>query len=163
MFFSFCCSVTKWCLTLWDPMDCSTPGFPVTHHLMSRVSDAIQPAHPLPSASPPALNLSQQWSLFQWVALHVMWRKYWSFSISPSNKYSGLISFRIDWLDLLAVEGTLKSSPAPQFESIRALMFSLYGPTLTSVHDYWTTSLWLDRSLLAKWCLCFLICCLGWS
>ena len=109
MFFSFCCSVTKWCLTLWDPMDCSTPGFPVTHHLMSRVSDAIQPAHPLPSASPPALNLSQQWSLFQWVALHVMWRKYWSFSISPSNKYSGLISFRIDWLDLLAVEGTLKS------------------------------------------------------
>ena len=112
MFFSFCCSVTKWCLTLWDPMDCSTPGCTqgtVTHHLMSRVSDAIQPAHPLPSDSLPALNLSQQWSLFQWVALHIMWPKYWSFSISPSNKYSGLISFRIDWLDLLAVEGTLNS------------------------------------------------------
>ena len=99
-------------------MNCSTPGFPVLNHLpefahvqthVHWVDDAIQPSHPLPPASPPALNLSQQWSLFQWVALHIKWPKYWSFSISPSNKYSGLISFRIDWLDLLAVEGTLKS------------------------------------------------------
>ena len=59
-------------------------------------------------------------------------------SISPFNEYSGLISFRMDWLDLLAVQGTLKSSPAPQFESINSLVFSLlYGPTLISVHDCW--------------------------
>ena len=73
--------------------------------------------------------------------LHVRWPKYWSFSfnISPSNEYSGLISIRIDWLDLLAVQGTLKeSSPTPQFKSINSLVLSfLYSPTLTSIHDYW--------------------------
>ena len=74
--------------------------------------------------------------------LCIRWPKYWSFSftISPSNEYSGLVSFRIDWLDLLAVQGTLKkeSSPTPQFKSINSLAFSLlYGPTLTSIHDYW--------------------------
>ena len=72
--------------------------------------------------------------------LCIRWPKYWSFSfsISPSNEYSGLISFRIDWLGLLAVQGTLKSSPAPQFESINSLASSLlYGPTLTSICDYW--------------------------
>ena len=68
--------------------------------------------------------------------LHIMWPKYWSFSlsISPSNEYSGLISFKMDWLDLLA----LKSSPTPQFKSINSLVLSfLYSPTLTSIHDYW--------------------------
>ena len=71
------------------------------------VGDAIQPSHLLSSRSPPAFNLSQHQGLFQWVR----WPKYWSFSfsISPFNKYSGLISFRMDWLDLLAVQGTLKS------------------------------------------------------
>ena len=77
---------------------------------------------------------------FQWVgSLHQV-VKYWSFSFhnSPSNEYSGLISFRTDWLHLLAVQGTLKSSPASQFESISFSGLSfLYGPTLTSVHDYW--------------------------
>ena len=74
--------------------------------------------------------------------LHIRWPKYWSFSfsISPSNEYSELISFRIDWFDLLAVQGTLESSPAPQFESINPLTLSLpYGPTLTSILDYWTS------------------------
>ena len=73
-------------------------------------------------------------------ALHIRWPKYWSFSISisPSNEYSGVISFKMDWLDLLAVQGTLKSSPTPQFKSINSLALSfLYGPTLTSIHDYW--------------------------
>ena len=73
-------------------------------------------------------------------ALCIKWPKYWSFSfsISPSNKYSGLISFRIDQFDLLAVQGTLKFSPTPQFESINSLAFSLlYGPTITVIHDYW--------------------------
>ena len=74
-------------------------------------------------------------------ALHIRWPKYWSFSlrISPSNEYSGLISFRTDWFDLLAVQGTLKeSSPTPQFKSISSSTLSLlYGPTLISIHDYW--------------------------
>ena len=72
--------------------------------------------------------------------LCIRWPKYWSFSfsISPSNEYSGLISFRIDWLDFLAVQDTRKSSPAPQFENVNSLALSLsYGSTLTSVHDYW--------------------------
>ena len=72
--------------------------------------------------------------------LHVRWPKYWSFSfsISPSNEYSGLISFRIDWSDLLAVQGTKESSLTPQFKSINSLTLSfLYSPTLISMRDYW--------------------------
>ena len=111
-------SVTQLCPTLCDSMDCSTPGFPVHHQLpelaqthVRWVGDAIQPSHPLSSPSPPAFSLSQHQGLFQWVSsLHEV-AKYWSFSISisPSNEYSELISSRIDWLDLLAVQGTLKS------------------------------------------------------
>ena len=74
------------------------------------------------------------------LALCIRWPKYgiFSFSISPSNEYSGLISFKIDWFDLLAVQGTLESSPAPQFKSINSLTLSLlYGTNLTSIHDYW--------------------------
>ena len=97
---------------LCDPMNYSKPGLPVHHQLLEstqthvhRVGDAIQPSHPLSSPSPPALNLSSE------LALCVRWPKYWSFSfnISPSNEHPGLISFRMDWLDLLAVQGTLKS------------------------------------------------------
>ena len=73
--------------------------------------------------------------------LHIKWPKYWSFSfsISPSNEYSVLISFRMDWLDLLAVQGTLQeSSPTPQFKGINSSVLSfLCSPTLTSIHDYW--------------------------
>ena len=70
-------------------------------------------------------------------ALHIRWPKYWSFSVSPSNEYSVLISFRTDWFDLLAVQGTLKRPLAPQFKSISSLVFSfIYGPTRTSIHDY---------------------------
>ena len=68
------------------------------------------------------------------------WPKYWSFSfsISPSNEYSALISFRMDWLDLFAVQGTLKSYPTPQIKSINSLVLNfLYGPTLISIYDYW--------------------------
>ena len=117
-------------------MDCSTPGFPVHHQLpelaqtqVRRVGDAIQPSHPLLSPSPPAFNLSQHQGLFavtQFFASN-LWPNYWSFSFisSLSNEYSGLTSFRIDWLDLLAVQGTLKSfSPTPQFKSINFLALS---------------------------------------
>ena len=98
-------------------MDCSTLGFPVHHQLREltqthvyQVGDAIQASHPLSSPSPPALNLSQNQGLSNESVLRIRWAKYWSFSfsISPSNEYSGLISFRIEWLDLLAVQGTLK-------------------------------------------------------
>ena len=73
-------------------------------------------------------------------ALNIKWPKFWSFSlsISPSNEYSGLISFRIDWFNFLAVQGTQESSPSPQFKNTNSWAFSLlYGPTLISVHDYW--------------------------
>ena len=114
-----CCLVVKSCLTLREPTHCSTPGFFVLHHLQEFaqihghwVDDAIQPSHPLspPSLLPsifPSIRIFSNES-----ALHIRWPKYWSFSlsISPSNDCSGLISFRIDWLDLLVVQGTpLKS------------------------------------------------------
>ena len=99
-------------------MNCSTPGLPVHHQLpeftqthVHRVGDAIQPSHPLSFPSPPAPNPSQHQGLFQSVNSSHEVAKYWSFSfsISPSNECPGLISFRMDWLDLLAVQGTLKS------------------------------------------------------
>ena len=105
------------CTTLCNHMDCSTPGFPVHHQLpeltqthVHWVGDAIQQSHPLSSPSPPAFNIAQHQGLFQSV-LHIRWPNYWSFSfsISSSDEYSELTSFRIDWFDLLAVQGTLKS------------------------------------------------------
>ena len=105
--------VVQSCLTLCDTMDCSMPGLPIHHQLpgftqthVHRVNDAIQPSHPLSSPSPsifPSIRVFSNESV-----LCIMWPKYWSssFSISPSNEYSGLISFRMDWLDLLAVQGT---------------------------------------------------------
>ena len=99
-----------------NPMDCSTPGLPVHHQPpelaqthIHRVSDTIQPSHPLSSPSPPAFNLSQHQDLFQSVSSSHHVAKVLNFSITPSNEYSGLISFRMDWFDLLAVQGTLKS------------------------------------------------------
>ena len=99
-------------------MDCSTPDFPVLHYLpectqthVRWIGDAIQPAHPLSSRSSTAFNLSGIRVFSNDLSLHIRWPKYWSFSfsISPSNEYSGLISFRMDWLHLSAVQGTLKS------------------------------------------------------
>ena len=99
-------------------MDCSMPGFSVLHCLPEVAQthghwfgDAIQPFHPLLLPSPPALNPSQCQSCFQWVSSSHQVAKYWSFSISPSGEYLGLISFRIDWFDLLALQRTLKSLP----------------------------------------------------
>ena len=109
-------SVPQSCPTLCDPMDCSTPGFPVhyfpefaqTH--VHRGSDYMQPSHPLLSPSPPTFNLSQHQGFFPLSQFSASGGKYWSFSFSnsPSNEYSGLISFRTDWFDL-----SQKSSPAP--------------------------------------------------
>ena len=111
-------SVTHLYPTLCDPMNCSMPGFPVHHQLQEFtqshvhwVGDAIQPTHPLSSPSPPAFNIPSIRVFSSELVLHIRWPKYWSFSfsISPSNEYSGLTSFRMDWLDLLAVQGTRKS------------------------------------------------------
>ena len=110
-------SVSQVYLTLFDPMNHRMPGLPVHHQLPEStqthvhwVGDAIQPSHPLSSFSPIAFNLSQHQGLLE-SALRIRWPKYWNFSfnISPSNKHPRLISFRMDWLDLLAVQGTLKS------------------------------------------------------
>ena len=99
-------------------------------------------------------------------ALHIRWPKYWSFSfsISPSNEYSGLISFNIDWFDLLAVcsRDSQESSPAPQFKSINSLVLSLLcGPTLTSIHDYWKNDSFDYTGTCGQSDLYFLIHCLG--
>ena len=111
-------SVAQSCPTLCDPMNRSTPGLPVHHQLpeftqthVHQVSDAIQPSYPLSSLSPPAPNPSQHQGLSNESTLRMRCPKYWSFSfsISPSNEHPGLISFRMDWLDLLAIQGTLKS------------------------------------------------------
>ena len=111
-------SVTQSCPTLCDPTNCSAPGLPVHHQLpestqthVHRVDDTNQPSHPLspllllPSIFPSVRVFSNE------SALCISWPKYWSFSfnISPSNEHPGLISFRMDWLDLLAAQGTLKS------------------------------------------------------
>ena len=113
-----CYSVAQSFPTLCDPMDCSILGFPVLPHLLELaqthvhwVSNAIQPSHPLSSPSPPAFYFSHHQGLFHWVSSSHQAAKIvcFSFSISPSDEYSGLISFRIDWFDLLAVQGTLKS------------------------------------------------------
>ena len=110
-------SVAQSCLTLCNSMDCSTPGLPVHHQLpelvqthVHWVGDAIQPSHPLSSPSP-AFSLSQHQVFSNESVLRIWWPKYWScsFNISPSNEHPGLISFKMDWLDLLAVQGTLRS------------------------------------------------------
>ena len=133
-----CCSVTQLCPTVYDPMDCSTSdslSFTISAQTHTHwVNDAIQPSHPLPS-SPPALNLSQHQVFSSESALCIRWPKNWSFSflITPSSEYSRLISFKIDWFDLLALQGTLKSLFQHHSPSTLSL---LYSPALTSVHDF---------------------------
>ena len=156
-------SVTQSCPTLCDPMDCSTPGFPVHHQLQELaqthvhwVGDATQPSHPLlllPSIFPRIRVFSNE------SALHIRCPKYWSFSfsISPSNEYSGLISFRIDWLDLLAVQGTLKSLLQHHTSTTSVLQCLAFFMVLTQLShictcDYWKNHSFDDvRPLSAKW------------
>ena len=111
-------SVAQSCLTLCDSMDCSMPGFPVHYQLaelaqthVHQVNGAIQPSHPLSSPSPPAFSLCQHQGLFQWVSSLHQVAKVLEFQLQHQSfhEYSGLISFRIDWFELLAVQGTLKS------------------------------------------------------
>ena len=141
------CSVAKSCLTCCDPMDCSMPCFPDLHHLpefaqnnVHWVGDAIQPSHPLspllllPSVFP-SIRVFPSESV-----VYIRWPKYWrfSFNISPSNEYSGLISFRTDGFDLLTVQGTLKS--LLQHHSSKASILwcsAFFIVQLTSIYDHW--------------------------
>ena len=133
-------------LVMSNSLDCSTPGFPVHHQLQKLaqshvhwVGDAIKPSHPLLSSSPD-FNLSQNRIFSYESVLHIMWLKYWSFSfcISPSSKYSGLIFFRINWLDLLAVQGTLKGLFQQHRSKASILLHSAFFMVQLS-HPYITT------------------------
>ena len=127
-------------------MDCSTPGFPVHHQPQSLLKlmsiESVMPSNHLILCCPllllpsifPSISVFSNDSV-----LCIRWPKYWIFSISPSNEYLGLTSFRIDWFDLLAVQGTSQeSTPTPQFKNINSSVLNfLFGPSLTSIHDYW--------------------------
>ena len=149
-------SVAQSCPTLCNPMDCSTPGLPVHHQLpelvqtcVHRVDDVIQPSHPLcpllllPSISPSIMVFSNE------SVLPITCPKYWSFSlsISPSSDYSGLISFRMDWLDLLAIQGTLKNL-FQHYSSIASILWCSAFFIAQLSHPYITTGKVIT---LARW------------
>ena len=137
-------SVAQSCPTLCDPMDCSTPGLPAHHQLPELTQtlsiESVMPSSHLILCCPllvtpsifPSIRVFSNES-----PLHIRWPRYWifSFKIGPSSEHSGLISFRMDWLDLLAVQGTLQS--LPQYHSSKASSLQHYSPTLTPVDDYW--------------------------
>ena len=151
------------------------PGLPVHHQLpeftqthVHRVSDAIQPSHPLPSPSLPPLIIPSIRIFSNESILSIRWPKYWgfSFSISPSNEYSRLMSFRIDWLDLLAVQRTFKSLLQHHSSKASILQCSAFSIIQLS-HPYMMTG---KTIALTRWnfvgkmmFFCFLICCQGWS
>ena len=152
-------------------MDCSTPGLPVHHRapeLLKLMSiELVMPSNHLilclflPSIFPSIRVFSDE------SALHIRWPKYWSFSfnISPSNEYSGLISFKMDWLDLLAVQGALKSLLQHHSSKASILLCSAFFMVQLS-YPYMTTgkTIALTRwTFVGKVMSCFLICCLGWS
>ena len=165
-------SVAQSCLTLCNPMNRSTPSLPVHNQLLEftqthvhRVGDAIQPSHPLLSASP-APNPSQHQGLFQWVSSSYQVAKLLVFQLQHQffQWILGLISFRIDCFNLLAVQGTLKSLPLHHCLKASVLWHLAYGPTLQSVHDYWknhsfnwTPKNWyfwvvvLEKTLASSW------------
>ena len=160
-------SVPQSCPTLCNPMDCSTQGFPVHHQLLELaqthvhwVGYAIQPSHPLSSPSP-VFSLSQHQGLFQWVSSSHQLAKVLKFQLqySPSNEYSGLISFTIDWFDLFAVQGTLKS--LLQYHSSKASI--LWHSTFFLVqlsHPYMTTG---KTIALTRWTFVISVMCLHFN
>ena len=166
-------SVAQLCPTLCDPMNCSTPGLPVHHHSRSLLKlmsiESVMPSNHLilchslfllPSIFPSMRVFSNE------SVLCIRWPKYWHFSIntSPSNEYSGLISFRMDWLDLLAVQGTLKSLLQHHSSKASILLYST-SFILQLSHPYMTTgktTAFTRQTFVGKViCLCFLIFSLG--
>ena len=159
------CSVASDSVT---PMDCSTPGLPVHHQLPELTQtmsiESVMPSNHLilPPSIFPSIRVFSNESV-----LHIRWPKYWSFSfsISPSSEHSGLISSRIDWLDFLAVQGTLKSLLQHHRSKASVLQHSAFLIVQLS-YSYMTTgkTIALTRqTFVGKISLCFLICCLGWS
>ena len=164
-----CCSAVQLCPVLCDPVVCSTPALlvlPISRSLPRFMSTAlVMPSSHLILWCPVLLLLSIFPSIKDFsneLAVCIRWPKYWSFSfsISPSSEYSGLISFRMDWFDLLAVQGLSRV-----FSSTTVLKHQFFG----SQSSLWSNShirtwllekpqLWLHRPLSAKWCFCFLIC-----
>ena len=168
IYFDFRCSVAKVCptlYTLWTAAHQASLSLTISRSLLKFVSiesvmlsNHLVCCHSLlllPSIFPSVRVFSSE------STLHIRWPEYWSFSFSigPSNECSGLISFRIDWFDLLAVRrDSQEFSVALQFKSISSLVLShLYGPSFTSVHGYWKNQRFDNADLSAKWCLCFLI------
>ena len=139
--------VSQSCLTLCDPRDYSRPGFPDHHQLpelaqtpVHRVCDAIQPTHPLSSTWLPAIKISSIWVFSRESVFHIRWAEYWSFnsSISPSNEYSALISFSMDWFHLLELKRLSRVFSNTLVQSIISSVLSfLYHPILIYIHDYW--------------------------
>ena len=165
-------SVTQSCLTCCNPMNCTRPGLPVHHQLpeltqthVHRVSDAIQPSHPLLSPSPPAqippsIRVFCNESASE--SLRMRWPKYWSFSFSiiPSKEHPGLTSFRMDWLDLFEVQGTLKSLLRHHSSKPSILLCSAFFIVQLS-HPYMTTGKTIAltrRAFVGKVMSLFLIC-----
>ena len=163
------CSIAKLCPILWHPMNCITSGSPVLNYLLEfsqihvpwsvMLSKHLILCHLLfllPSNFPSSKVFSAK------SPLCIRWPKYWSFS--PSNEYSLLISFRIDWFDILAIQGTLKSLLQHHSAKASLLQWSAFFIVKLS-HQYTTTgkTTALTGPLLAKWCLWFLICCLASS
>ena len=156
-------------------MNCSMPDLPVHHQRPEFAQTHFHQVGVIPSSNlilcrpllllppiPPSIRVLSNESAF-----HMRWPKYWtfSFSISPSEEHPGLISFRMDWLDLLAVQGTLKSLLQHHSSKPSILWCSAFF-TVQLLHPYMTTGKIIAltrRTLVAKQCLCFLICCLGWS
>ena len=127
----------------WTVAHQVSPSFTISHNMLKFMPiESLMPSNHLILYRPflllpsilPCMRVFPNGSV-----LRIRWPKYWSFTISPSNEYSGLISFRIDWFDLLASpRDSQESSPTPQFKSINSLVLRLlYGPTLKSIHDYW--------------------------
>ena len=153
-------SVAQLCLTICDPVDCSMPGFPVHHQLQSLIKlmsiESVMPSNHfilcrpllLPPSIFPSIRVFSNESV-----LRIRWAKYWSFSfsISPSNEYSVLVSFRMDWLDLLSVQGTLKSLLQHHSSKASILWCSSFF-ILQLSHPYMTTGKAIALTRQTRWC-----------
>ena len=156
-------------VTPWTPAHQASLSFSISQSLLKLMSiESVMPSNHLILCHPLLLLLPVFPSIRVFsneLVLRIKWSMYWSFSISPSNEYSGLISFRIDWFDILTVQGTLKSllqhhsSKASILQHSAFVMVQLSPPYVTTGKTM-SLTIW---TLLAKWCLCFLICCLALS
>ena len=154
-------------------MHCSISGLPVYHQLLEFtqthvrwVGDAIQPSHPLLSPSPPAFNLSQHQGLFQWVCSSHQVAKVLELQLQHVLPMNIQDWFSLGWTGWIffSPRESQESSSTSQFQSINSSALSLlYGTTLTSIYDYWKNIALTRWTFVDKVCLCFLMCCLGWS